>query len=211
MTAQFLTAGENLPFAVALALLAGIALMEGIGLLAGMDLAGPLDEFLPDFDLSVDGEPASPLGASLDWLHLGKIPFLILLVIFLFAFGLSGFLIQYVWHRVFGAMLPAALASLPAFACALPFMRQAGKLVGRFLKEESTAVSRDAFVGKLATITLGRSTAGNPTQARLKDEHGQAHYVMVEPYDEADALENGETVILIERKGSVFHASRFEV
>ena len=211
MDFAFFVAKENFPFGVAMALFGGISIVEGIGLLVGLDLAGPLDDFLPDFDISADGQPPSPVGACLGWLHLGKVPFLILLVLFLFGFGVSGYLLQYAAAQLLGSPLSAAIASLPALALALLFLRYGGGLTGRFLKEESTAVSRDTLVGKVAVITLGRATPGNPTQAKLKDEHGQTHYVMVEPFNEKDILEPGQQVLLIERSGTVFQATPFEI
>jgi hypothetical protein len=38
------------------------------------------------------------------------------------------------------------------------------------------------------------------------DGHGQPHFVMVEPHDDADELRSGETALLVRREGSLFFA-----
>ena len=71
-------------------------------------------------------------------------------------------------------------------------------------KEQSNAVTADSFINKTATITLGVSKKGRPSEARLTDEHGQIHYVTVEPLkDEAEFIK-GDQVLLVEKKGSIF-------
>ena len=72
--------------------------------------------------------------------------------------------------------------------------------------DETTAVSLDSLVGRRGTITIGTARRGSPAQARVKDIHGQPHYVMVEPYDDAHALVEGDTVRLDRREGNIFIA-----
>jgi len=56
--------------------------------------------------------------------------------------------------------------------------------------------------------TTGVAAAGSPAQARLRDEHGQRHYVMVEPANAGDRFPEGETVIIVRRDGATFYAVR---
>ena len=119
MMIDFLTATPNLPFTITLALMFAIAIMEAIGLLFGIDASGPLDSLLPDIDLNASAMN-STLSNSLDWLHLGKVPFLILLIIFLATFGSIGLFIQSISQTINDSMLPASIASIPAFISSLP-------------------------------------------------------------------------------------------
>jgi hypothetical protein len=57
-------------------------------------------------------------------------------------------------------------------------------------------------------ITLGNARRGYPAEARLKDEHGQLHYVMVEPDSDSEEFAQGSTVLLVKQESSVFRAIR---
>ena len=43
-----------------------------------------------------------------------------------------------------------------------------------------------------------------PAQAKLTDQHGLVHYVMVEPESEAAEFGQGTSILLIEQSGSNF-------
>jgi hypothetical protein len=73
-------------------------------------------------------------------------------------------------------------------------------------REDSTAVSHDSLVGLPATITLGATLRGTPSQAKLVDKFGQTHYVLVEPLRETDRFEAGETILLVQRDGHKYLA-----
>jgi hypothetical protein len=42
------------------------------------------------------------------------------------------------------------------------------------------------------------------------DRHGQAHFVMVEPHDQALAFNAGDTVLLVRREGQTFFGVQYE-
>ncbi|KUZ16027.1 hypothetical protein WI69_07100 [Burkholderia diffusa] len=111
-------------------------------------------------------------------------------------------------HAIAGFMMPAALAVGLSTMAALPFVRQTGKLVAHMLPlSETTALSEAEFVGRTARIVTGEASAGNPAEARLVDEHGQAHYVRVEPDEAGRSFAKGTTVLLVSRiSGSYYHA-----
>jgi hypothetical protein len=211
---QLITASENLPFTVALAVMFGIALLEGITTVFGAGFSAVLDTLIPEFDVDVDldgPEVRTPNMVSrlLGWLRVGQVPILMLLVIFLTAFGLLGLGIQSITHGVIGTYAPGWLASIPAVVLATPMVRVCGGLLERFMpKDETEAVSLDSFVGRIALITLGTAEKGSAAQARLKDRFGQSHYVMVEPETDKDVFEQGEQVLLIKKVNSVFLAIR---
>jgi membrane protein implicated in regulation of membrane protease activity len=185
---DFLTAPGNLPFAVALAVMLLIGVVEALGL--GASAAGA------DFDM--DG----PSGDLLGWLGVGRVPLLMLVVVFLAAFGLIGLVLQ----QVLGP-LPVWLAAPAAAAAALPVTGLGARGLARIMpQDETTAVSLDTLIGKRGTVTVGTARSGSPAQARVRDIHGQSHYVMVEPHDPAHSIAEGETVLLVRRDGHVFTA-----
>lgn len=224
-------APENAPFSIALVVMMGIALVEGVLSLAGAGLSGLIDSLVADADLDADLDPGLELDGDADlhthasghhvmldsgflsqtmaWLHFGKVPLLMLGVIFLTAFGLIGLAGQSAFRSVTGHYLPAGIAWLPALLAALPMVRAGGGLLARILpKEETSAVSQQSFVGRIATIVIGTAGTGAPAQARLVDAHGRSHYVMVEPDVEGQRFESGTPVLLVRIDGPRFRCIR---
>ena len=86
-------------------------------------------------------------------------------------------------------------------------MRICGGILGRIIpKDETESVSEESFVGRVAVITLGQAAPGKPAQARLSDQHGQAHYVMLEPDTDNAVFEQGTQVLIVSHEGAVFKA-----
>lgn len=215
---DFLLAGQNLPFTVSICLMLAITFMEGVGTLLGSGLSELIESFMPDFDLDVDidadvdGPDIDPQGGLtkiLGWLRIGEVPFLILLVVFLTVFGLVGLGIQSFVKEIFGILLPGFAAAVIVFFISMPLVRMFGGLLAKVIpKDETDAVSEDSFIGRTATITLGEATKGNPTRAKLNDQHGTTHYIMVEPDIEGEHFKQGTSVILVSRAGAIFKAIR---
>jgi hypothetical protein len=214
-------APESTPFAVALCLVALIALVEVVGLLIGFSASHALDSQIPDVHAEVDagghfspfiadahGLPdahVGPLSQVLGWLSVGRVPILVLLIVFLCTFGLVGFLIQAFAGTFAGGPLPAALVSIPAFAAALPAVRYAGIGLARVMpKEETDAVSQKTFVGKVAVVTRGEARRGLPAEAKLRDHRGQTHYLLVEPDEDDAKFAQGAEVLIVQQTGSIY-------
>ena len=184
---EIIAAPANLPFSVALLVMLMIGAVEAFGLGAS---AVHLD-----VHADVDGD-------LLGWLGVGRVPLLMLLVVFLALFGLIGLAIQQ-----FAGPLPLWIAAPAAAAAALPLTGLGARGLARIMPgDETTAVSLDSLVGRRGTITIGTARRGSPAQARVSDIHGQPHYVMVEPYDDDHAIGEGETVRLDRREGNIFIA-----
>jgi Inner membrane protein YqiJ, N-terminal/Inner membrane protein YqiJ, OB-fold len=198
-----LLSAPNAPFLVAVALMIVIGALEGLSLIVGTGLSHHLDHL---FGAHLDVDHPGVLG----WLHIGRAPILVLLVIFLMAFAISGLVLQWALNGVTGYPLPAWIASIFAAACALPVVRGLGGLIARAIpRDETTAVSEDSFVGRVARLTGESASEGRPAQAKLTDEHGQSHYFLVEP-DAADVtFARGETILVVRRaSSSLFKAIR---
>lgn len=207
----FLLSNQNLPFTVSLALMLAIALLEGASTLVGVGLSDFLDSMLPemdvDADLDADVHAPGPLTHLLSWLRVGEVPVLILVIVFLTAFGLIGLFCQSMSARLLGNLLPGWMASLPALLATFPILRICGGILAKVIPtDETESVSENSFVGRLAVITLGRATCDKPAQARLHDKHGQAHYIMVEPDLDQGCFEQGTTVLIVRHDGTIFKA-----
>ncbi len=208
---ELITAAPNAAFTLALGLMLVIALMEGVAVLVGAGLSQFLDSMIPeiDVDIDIDAPDASPSGFTqfLGWLQVGRVPVLVLFIIFLTAFGLVGLVVQSMVHGTLGSYLPGWLAVLPALAVSLPVVRVVGGFVAAVLPDDETdAVAEASFIGRVAVITLGTAQPDSPAEAKLRDEHGHTHYVMVQP-DTADArFEQGAYVRLTDRQGATFSA-----
>lgn len=189
---EFLAAPEVLPFTVALALMLMIGVVEALGL--GTSAIGA--------DAGIDFDDG---GGFLGWLGVGSVPLLVLVVIFLALFGLIGLIGQRVAAEVLGAPLSPWLAALVAGGATLPLLGITARGAARILPQDhTTAVGRDSLIGKRATVTIGVARVGQPARAVVRDEHGQSHQVMVEPFTEGTVAKEGQSLLLVRREGELF-------
>lgn len=188
----FMLEGDNIVFASALVLMALIGIVEALGLGgSAMDIDGHADL---DSDL-------------LGWLGFGRLPLLMLLVIFLACFGVIGLSSQQLMVSLTGETLTPWLAAPIAAVASLPATSVLASLLARVVpRDETTAVSLDTLVGRRAVIVTGRAAPGCPARARVRDHHGYDHYVMAEPDNAGQSFGEGEEIILVRRDNYVFRA-----
>lgn len=194
-----LLATENMPFAVALAFLGLLVLVQAMG----------LGHYLHDVDLDADGHDLSAdLGGGLaSLMGFGRVPMLIWLSCFCASFGLIGLSLQQLFANLFGAPFHAAPAAGVALVAAVPANAVLTRLIGAvWPRDETTAVSLDALVGRRGTIAIGTASRGSPARATVHDEHGQMHNVMVEPHNESSRFLSGDEILLVRRDGDLFYA-----
>lgn len=196
---DFLLAAGNVPFVAALVLMLLIGAAEAMGLGAGLALGEGLD--------GLDGDVNVETPSLLSWINVGRLPLLMLIVVFLFAFGMTGLIGQRLVAAILGQPGPWFMAAPLAFAVALPVTRVFGRGVSRIMpKDETSAVSRDSLVGRVAVIVTGEARQASAAQARVRDQHGQVHYVMVEPDNAADVFAQGASVLLVRHAGAKYFA-----
>ena len=179
------------PFAVALGLVVALAVIEAAGLLIGISVS-----HWDHGDVAV--EPDGVVGNALGWLHFGKVPLLVILIIFLSGFALSGFIIQFAMRGLVGGFMPQLAAVVLALVIAVFGVRVLGGLLSKVIpREETSAVSDASLVGRVGVIVIGAARTGKPAETRVVDEHGATHYVMVEPDEPEQVLSAGTRVLLV--------------
>lgn len=232
---EFILTEANRPFAIAIAAMLMIGVLELMLAMGGFGMMGFLDNLVPDdwdldADLDVDagvdmdmdadidmdadldgdaglGGGTSFLQAVLGFFGIGRVPLLVVIVAFLTSFGLAGYATQMVVHGVTGFYLPALLASGPAVFGGSFVTRYLAIGLSRLIPDvETEAVDSKTFVGRTAVVTMGEARAGKPAQGKLRDQNGQAHYLLIEP-DQADLVfKQGDQVLLVSQQGSIFKA-----
>lgn len=227
---EFLLSEANRPFAISIGAMLVFGFLELMLALGGFGMMGVLDNLVPDdwdldagvdmdmdadldidadMDVSVDsgGGAGEFLQMVLGFFGVGRVPLLVVIVAFLTSFGLMGYVIQSVVHGVSGLYLPALLASIPAFFGGSFVTRYMAIGLGRLVPDvETEAVDSKTFVGRTAVLTMGEASPGKPAQGKLRDNNGQAHYLLIEP-DQADTVfREGDQVLLVSQQGSVFKA-----
>lgn len=193
-------ASQNLPFSGALLLLLfiGIFQLTGISNLFGdADLDGGVD---------ADGD-INGLDGLLGWFGIGRLPFLLWLILFLGVYAITGLAGQQTAETFTGAYLDPLLAGLGAAVIALPLTGFIARPLARILPhDETTAVSIDSLIGRTGRITIGTATRGSPARAEILDIFGHPHQVMVEPDDDSGRFETGTMVMLVRRDDHLFRA-----
>ncbi|WP_322963904.1 YqiJ family protein [Sphingomonas fuzhouensis] len=185
-----LIAPQAVVFTAALMLMLAIGVIEALGLGAsGLDL-----------DLDLDS-------GLLDWLGVGRVPLLVILIAFLASFGIFGLAGQQIAQGLTGTFLPVWLAVPGAALVSVPVTAGLGSVLARLMPhDETTAFDVEDLVGRQGVITVGRAAIDSPARTRVLDPHGQPHHVLVEPNDPAAIFEEGDTVLLVRREGACFRA-----
>lgn len=151
----------------------------------------------------IDG-PSGP-SAFLSWIGARDVPCLIWLVSFLTMFGLFGLIIQSIALTVLGAPLFTLLAVLVAIMPALAITRVIANWVALIMPKTETSAMRTRFLGgHSGTITQGTASRGKPAEAKIKDRHGNMHYLRVEPLNDDGIFPQGSDVTVIRKRGDKF-------
>jgi hypothetical protein len=218
---ELIAAPACAPFSIALLVMLGLTVLEMVTAVTGWSVNDLVDELVVssvDTDAPTGMETTSGdaeggtsvIGRFLAWLYVGRVPVLMLLIVFLTTFGLGGLVLQGVVWSVIGAPAPALLAVPVVLAAALPVVRVAAGVLARVLpRDETSAVRAETFVGRTALVVGGSALRGRPAQARLTDEFGTTHYVLVEPEEAGEQIASGEVVLLVRQtSGTTFGVIR---
>ena len=196
-----LTAPETWPFGASLAVMVGLSIIEGAGLLLAYSPSHMLDSLLPDMPDSAD--------SALGWLHIGTVPLLVLLILFLSGFAIAGYVLQASVQSISGELLPAWLASIPAFLAGVSTVKGIGSVLAKIMpQDESSAVSEQTLIGRSGVVIQGNARDGMAAQAKVRDSYGRSHYVMVEPDLIEETFDEGSDILLVKKIGARFKCIR---
>jgi len=192
------------PFTIAALILVGLVAIEILAMMVGMSFSVILGH---DVSHGADhgADDAGVLDAWMSWLNKGGVPLLILIMIALASFAISGFVIQGIAGAIV-APLPTLVASLAAFAAALPVTRTLSRWTGRIFPRDETAVVNQAdFIGLTGTVTLGPLDQGKPGRVRVKDRHGNIHVLRARAAGD-HVIQQGAVVLLVDGSDGLFQA-----
>lgn len=223
---ELLTSPGAIPFSIALAVVAGLFLLEIASALLGGSILGvgtdapdvdvDLDfDFSADVDAGVDvvdgfdamdaAETGTSTGGVFTWIGARDVPILIWLVSFLTMFGLFGLIVQSALTGVLGDQISGLAAMVIVVAPALGVTRVIANWVALIMpKTQTTAVRARHLGGYHGTITQGTAARGKPAEVKIKDRHGNIHYLRVEPLHDGDSFAQGADVTLIRKRGDKF-------
>ena len=210
---ELLLAAESTPFTGAIIFVLLLGALETISLLLGASLFGLFGHIDVDADVDFDIDvphidhidiahdaPHLDADSGLGWLHIGKVPMLVLLVLFLSSFATVGLSCNALTHHYLGFYPSVYLSSAVAFLSAILAVRVLGNVIAKLIpKDETSAVSLDTLVGHIAIVINGTARKNNPAQARVTTEQGQTFYVRVEPEHDYEQLNTHDSVLLIKQ------------
>jgi hypothetical protein len=200
---ELLVAPQVWPFSLALFVFGLLVVLEVV-----MAVVGFGADFGLDADIDLSGHHAGSV--FLDWLGVGRVPWLISIAAFLLSFGIIGLFAQAAQFQFVSAAAPWPFVAAGAAALSLPLVRMLNRGLGKLWPKdvESTAVSRDSLIGHEALVVLGRVTAESPGQIKARDEHGTWHYGLAVADTAGAAFEPGDRLLIVARRGSTFAVIR---
>jgi len=191
-----LLSAYNAPFLFALAFIISLGVLEILSLLIGASAFSHIDSSIgTHLDLATGD---NLLVQALSWLHIGKLPLLVTLVLLLGSFAIIGISGQYLMISLLQTPLSAGLMALISFVLSLPTLHFIGRWLTPYLpKDESFAVSEDSFIGSMALVTQSAGQPGMSAECKFIDAYGQSHYFLIEPENSDVIFTRGERVLII--------------
>jgi membrane protein implicated in regulation of membrane protease activity len=202
-----LMSGSYQPFIVAGLVMTGLVAIETISLVAGFSLSHFIEQ---GFESEAFGGyhantgETGFIGGLMGWINAGRVPLLIVIITWLAAFAVAGFMLQTLAASLL-APLPVAVAGLIAFCLAAPATRFTTRLVSRIVPHDETyAVSDADLIGRVAEVTLGPLDQGPAGRVKVRDIHGNWHFPMARLADGHDPIPVGAQALLVDRSGTTF-------
>ncbi|WOT05747.1 OB-fold-containig protein [Shewanella youngdeokensis] len=204
---SFLLSQDNLPYAIALCIVAILGIVESLSLVIGASFLGLLDDWTPNDN---DPELADSSGIA-GWLCIDRLPLFIWFVLALICFAVAGFSVNYLSQLWFNELLSQSVSmpvSLVIMGVGCHFIGY--QLANYMPKNRSSIVFVEDLNGCVGTLTAGNAVQGQPSEAIVNDDEMQRHCVLVEPDQAGVEFSNGTQVVLLKRKGSIWSAAKVE-
>jgi membrane protein implicated in regulation of membrane protease activity len=198
---DILLAPDVRPFAISAAIMVTLGGIELLTMIVGFSISELIGK-----DFALETESHSAIGGLFLWINAGRLPLLILMILALGVFAISGFLLQAIAHSV-GTAVPVTLAAIAAIAVSLPAIRVTSRSIARIIPRDETYVVDEAdFVGHVGEVSIGPLDQGLPGKVRLKDVFGNWHSVAARASPESTPLPVGASVLLVDRDARSFIA-----
>lgn len=189
---------DAFPFAVCAIILACLTGIEILCLLIGFSLGHVLEKAWPSDHAGLTG--------LLSWLNVGGVPILILIMLLLGTFSITGFVLQVIATTIF-APLPVIIASVAALLAALSITRLSSRVVAKIVpRDESYVVHLSDFIGRSGEVTVGPLDQALPGRVRLKDQYGNWHLLRARAAPSEKAIAIGTQVLLVDHVSDIFIA-----
>ena len=200
-----LTAPGFYPFTIAALILVGLVVFEIVAVLVGLSFSTLLSHGHSDHGGADAHGEHGPLAAWMSWLNKGGVPLLVLIMIALAAFAITGFLIQGIAKSLV-APLPTLVASIGAIAAAIPVTRTLSRWTAKILPgDETAAIDQAELVGLVGTVALGPLDQGKPGSVRVKDRYGNIHVLRANAAA-GHTIPQGTSVLLVDGSRGLFQA-----
>lgn len=198
---EFLIHSQVWPFTLVFGLFLVAALLEIILVFTG---AGA--DFGLDLSVDIDLPDVTNHGGMLDWLGIGRVPFIITLASFLFSVGVVGLFAQAIQLELIDAALPWPLVMAGAVALSLPPVRLLNHGLGRIWPKdvESSAVTTESFIGHEAEVVLGNIGPDEPGQIKFRDTAGTMHHAMAYADRAGETYRQSDAVLIVGRRGAFY-------
>jgi hypothetical protein len=198
---DILLAPDVRPFAVAAAIMVALGGIELLAMLVGFSIGELFGK-----EVAVDVDSGDGLGGLFLWVNAGRLPLLILIVLALGVFSITGFFLQGLAHGA-GMSIPVLIAAIAAAGFSLPVIRVTSRGIARIIPRDETYAVDDAdFIGHVAEVSVGPLDQGLPGRVRLKDVFGNWHTLVARAGPESMPLPVGASVLLVDRDAKSFIA-----
>jgi hypothetical protein len=198
---DILLAPDVRPFAVAAGIMVVLGGIELLATLVGFSLSEIIGK-----DITAETDTESGLGGLFLWINAGRLPLLILIVLALGVFSITGFFLQGLAHGA-GLSIPVWIAAIAAAGFSLPLIRITSRAIARIIpRDESYAVDQADFIGRVAEVSVGPLDQGLPGRVRLKDVFGNWHSLVARAGPDSTPLPVGASVLLVDRDAKSFIA-----
>jgi hypothetical protein len=221
----FLASPAFQPFTIAALVMLGLLAIELVGMLLGASASTMLgamfglhgvhaDTWLhhgADADTAnlaahggIGHAAGGPLAGAFDWLNVGRVPLLVLIIAAIASFAVAGMLLQILaMHLV--APLPPTMAAAIAVAASVPGTRWTSRTLARLLpRDETYALGEAGLIGLVGIVTLGPVQDGAAARAKVQDRYGNWHFPRVAPGAPGLAIPQGASVLFVDRAGGLY-------
>jgi hypothetical protein len=198
---DILLAPDVRPFAVAAGIMVALGGIELLATLVGFSIGELFGK-----EVAVEADSGNGLGGLFLWINAGRLPLLVLIILALGVFAITGFFLQGLAHGA-GLSIPVPIAAIAAAGFSLPVIRLTSRGIARIIpRDETYAVDQADFIGHVAEVSVGPLDQGLPGRVRLKDVFGNWHSLVARAGPDSTPLPVGASVLLVDRDSKSFIA-----